>query len=241
MKRTVVKIISLILLLTYAVIGFAGCESAVNEVLFVKSSADYEFTDGSAIQGNAGQLVESDVKIINECLKKEYPDKEIDVVPVYSTDANIFMNDEIIRIYAIDPMYASSLGLEEMADGTAYFAAEQSDKIELEISVITEIEENGIICGDVAHKTLNAQSGIAENSLLSVLKDKYFVSGMLEETVCFVTTNTFAEIAELACVAENPGKSGSVFNVTEIIGICIYAEDSKAVGEYLTELKYFVK
>lgn len=64
---------------------------------------------------------------------------------------------------------------------------------------------------------------------------------MAEDAVCFVTTNTLAEIAELACVVENPEKAGSIYNVTEIIGICVCADNTETVSEYLSGLGYVVK
>ncbi len=240
MKKIIKKSIALVLAFA-AILCFAGCNSFGQNVIFVKNSTDFELADEPSILFGAGQLIESDVEKINEGLNAEYPDEEISVVPVYGTDAQISMNDEIIRIYAIDPSHASFLGLEEMTNGTAYFADEQSSEIELKICVITEIEENGIVSGDLAYMTLDAQAGVSEKGLLSVLKDKCFTPSMLEEPVCFVTTNTFSEITALANGVENLDEAGSIFSVTKIIGICVYAENSKAVSEYLTELKYSVK
>ena len=165
MKKLVKSSIALILALS-ALLCFAGCNTFVSKTIFISRSTNFELPDEPGILLNAGQLTESDAKRISESLKTEYPDEEIGVVPVYTTDTTIFMNGEILHIYAIDPNHASFLGLEEMADGTAYFETEQSGEIELEINVITEIEENGITCGDIAYKTLNSQSGVTKKSLL---------------------------------------------------------------------------
>lgn len=237
MKKIIRKSIALVLAFA-SVLCLAGCVNSDKEAIFVKRSTDFELSDEPQIIFDAGQLTVSDAEKISEGLKVEYPDEEISVVTVYGTDANIFMNGEIIHVYAIDPGMASFLGLEEMADGTAYFTQEQSGEIELEISVITEVTENGITGGDIAYMTLNAQTGADEKALLSVLKDKYFTPSMLEEAVCFVTANTINEIAALANGVETAEESESAFSAVEIIGICVYAENSKAVSEYLVEQKY---
>lgn len=241
MKKKIQKSIAIILVLA-AVLCFAGCNGTVgNNAIFIRQSTDYEFPDEPAgIMMNPGQLVYADIANVNEGLKEDFSEEDFSVVPIYCNGANVFANDEIIFIYGVDPSHASHLGLEEMEDGTAYFATEQSGELELEISVLTEETPEGCTFGDIAYKTLNAQTGVSEKGLLKVLEDEYFMPGMLEEQICFVTTDTFLDIAsaslgvEVNTLEEAENASG----IIEMIGMYVCTENTEEVRECLTKLRY---
>lgn len=241
MKKFIRKSIAAVLVIA-AVLCFAGCNGAVgNDAIFIRSSINYELPDEPAgIIMDAGRLDYSDIAKVSDELKEEFPEEEISVVPVYSNDANVFSNDEVIFIYGVDPSHASHLGLEEMADGTAYFATEQSGKIDLEISVLTEETPDGCTFGDLAYMTLDAQTGVSEKGLLKVMQDECFTPGMLEFEVCFVTTNTYLEIASASLGAElkTLEEAEKFSGIINLLGMYVCAENSEEVRACLTELNY---
>lgn len=234
------KTLSLILLLMLAVC-LTSCTSAVNNAVFISRSTNFEIPDESAgIMINPGKLVYADVENISQELGAEYPEEDISVVPVYNNEANKFVNDEIIHIYGVDPEFAAHLGLEEMKNGIAYFSTEQSGEVELEICVLTEETPDGLTFGETAYMTLSAHDGVSEKGLLKKLRDEYFMPGMLEDQICFVTTETFLEITSLA-LGEDVNtfeEAEKASGIVEMIGIYICAENTEEIKSCLAELRY---
>ncbi len=225
--KNVKKLIALILALTLT-LCFAGCNGANGGTIFVSGS-------------QFGELTEIDAENIAVSLRDEFPDEEISAVEVFVSNTNIMFNGKIIHVFGIRPEYASFLGLEKMEDGAAYFANNpEFNSIELEISVVTEVTEDGITCGDMANMVLNKATGVDAEMLLSVLSKNYFTPSTETDQVCFVTTNTFEKLVDLS-VAPGLEYDEAMYSAEKIAGIIVYCKSVNKAEKLLKEFRFFVK
>ncbi len=239
MKKIIKKSIALILVVI-TILSLAACGGASSS-LFIRTKVTSQNDSEEPVAILDGSLLKTyDANMIAESLKEKFPDEEIGVVPVYSCE-NIFMNGEIVHIIAIDSADSKYIGLDEMDKDTAYFAAEHGEKIELDISVITEENEDGIESAEMKKMPLEAKTGVSEKMLLKTLKEDYLTPSTVDDTICFVTTETFVEICsvivaeELSTIEQAEDASRSI----ELKGIYISADNSKDVEEYINSLNYY--
>ncbi len=240
MKKIIKKSIALVLAIT-AILCLAGCTGAGQKSVFVSRSLA-EPAEDVAIQFDAGMLTAADAEKITADLKAEFSEEDITVVPVY-TCMNISMNGETIHIFGIDSNHAPFIGLEGMVDGTVYFAEDKGDSAKLDIGVITNETDEGIESAELDEMLLDAQAGVSEKMLYKTIKDKYFTPSMSEETVCFVATKTFLKIcsALLAKDVVTLEEADSASDAVRMVGVEIYADNTKAVSDYLSENNYVVE
>ncbi len=239
MKKIIKKSIALILAVI-TVLSLAAC-GAANSSLFIRTKVTSQnSSDEPVVILDGSQLKTDDANVIAESLNEKFPDEEIGVVPVYSCE-NIFINGEVVHIIAIDSADAKYIGLEEMNKDTAYFATEQGEKIELDISVITEETEDGIESAEMKKMALDAKTGVSEEMLLKTLKEDFLTPGTVDDTICFATTETFVEICsvivakDISTIEQAEDASRSI----ELKGIYISADNSKDVEKYLNSLNYY--
>ncbi len=96
---------------------------------------------------------------------------------------------ESVTLYGIDPTLAEVIGVEAMQDGVAYGLDLGSEEREIQIPILSEVDESGVVSTDVA------TTHIAFSSEVDPVRFDYLTSGApgLEG---YVTTDTYWSIAE---------------------------------------------
>ncbi|MBQ2774705.1 MAG: hypothetical protein IJF40_02285 [Clostridia bacterium] len=183
-------------------------ENMENRIVYV----DYSFKDNDIRALNS-----SDIDRIKQILSEKYSDKNIGVIPVYSSCSGITLNNQHVNLFAIDEENCAFLGLSEMQDNTAYFLNEKTDEAELGISV-TQIVDNGFVSDRLEYLTLKAKDGVLDKSLVSVIQKENMTPSMLEEPICFVNMNTFYDITSILLDTEISGVA-DLDNYNELVAL----------------------
>ncbi|MCL2512977.1 MAG: hypothetical protein FWF08_03665 [Oscillospiraceae bacterium] len=169
-------------------------------------------------------LNESDIGMIEKFIDEEFAKKGFLCVPVY-TCMGLGFNGGGLNLFAIDRNNGILAGLEkELEDNTVYFTEGQDETAEIDISVITFMDENGFVSDRLEHIRLNAEAGVsAETPVISGQ-----MQGMMPNPACFVNMETFGEIIAVLASDIGEGKSREA-GLIRIEGIYLFAEDAKFV------------
>lgn len=194
------------------------------------------YVDFSFEKDNPRTVNSEDTKSINQIISQKYPGRNINVIPVYSFCSGIYLNNEHVNLFAIPKEYCSFLGLNKMVDNTAYFYNEEISQADFEICV-TKIVDGGFVSDKLESLTFEAENGVSEKSLVSIIEKENMTPSMREDPICFVTMDSFYKIASI--MLETEIKSETELDGNELVtleGIYICSDSLSYVGSISSSL-----
>ncbi len=177
------------------------------------------------VESDGPRIVDStDAETIKQIISQKYPAQSMEVIHVYGVNGGLFLNGRPVNIFAIPKEYSSFVGLDKMEDDTVYFNNEEYNQIEFQISV-TKIVDGGFVSDKLEKMTFKAEKGISDKSLIATIKRENMTPSALEDPMCFVTMDTFYNIASVLVESEiNSDKDLDKYKgviSTEGIYICV--------------------
>ncbi|MDR1927144.1 MAG: hypothetical protein LBQ33_00720 [Oscillospiraceae bacterium] len=182
----------------------------------------------------------TDVSELTRILDKEFPSTKTTVIPVYRPNTGFTVDESPINLFAVERSHSFLVDLDDMLDNTAYSISQQPKTIGLEISVITEITDNGFVSGVLERVILNTELGASRNT--PILSTQNFFPSMLEYPTFFVNMDTFHEIASIFLNREIVSMQDATDSgLISLQGIFVYVDDLRlvsAVASFLMEQDY---
>jgi len=171
----------------------------------------------------------TDVFEVTKILEKEFPNTKITVVPVYTTNTGITANGGQLNFFAIESEHSFIVDLDEMLDNTAYFTRPQPNTIAIEISVLTEITDNGFVSGALKRMILDTEIGATGNT--PILSTQNIFPSMLAYPTFFVNMNTFNEIAAIFLNRKIENiQDAAASGLISLHGIFVYVDELRMVS-----------
>jgi hypothetical protein len=183
----------------------------------------------------------ADIDDIAHALNEEFPNAKMTVIPVYSTNTGLTVDGAPVNLFALEASHCFLLGLDEMLDNTAYSVRQQPKTIGLEINVLTETTEYGIVFGALERMLLNTSTGVSAKT--PVLTSPNIFPSMLENATIFINTNTFRSIVS-TLLNTDVANLHDVMDRNDLVrmeGLFVYVDDLRLVSQvstFLTEQDY---
>lgn len=198
--------------------------------------------DASYEDSSLHAISPEDIAKIKFLLSSNLPNCKADVIPVY-TCSGLNMNGTSINLFAIDSTQCYLTGLNNMVDNTAYFIKQQPSSMTIEISVITELNEEGFQSGKLERINLRTDKGVSKNTPLLTIQNQYLLPSISEIPTCFVNLNTFNNIVStlLDQKVENINETITGNELVRVTGIFVCVDDLHLisnVSSLLTENNY---
>ncbi len=234
MKKIIKKSIALILALV-AVFSLAACNNAKQDE--AENPTDI-FVSTYIGTNSSGELTPVDAEKIDGTFIGENDA----VIPVYTCD-NIMINGSVVHVFAIDPSDSTFIGVDSMENGTAYFTEKQDDEVVFDISVVTAETEMGVESDKLDKFTVKTADAEKDSKLVETIKAKYFMPSMQDETLCFVTTDTYLDICSALLGKEITALDVAVTSsmAVNMAGICVYTDNIDTATQTLSEMNYIAK
>lgn len=183
-----------------------------------------------------------DIAKLKSIISSNLPNCKADVIPVY-TCSGLSMNGMPINLFAIDSTQSYLTGLNDMVDNTAYFVKQQAKTLAIEISVITELNEEGVQSGKLERIIIQTDKGVSKNTPILTIQNQYLLPSISESPTCFVNLNTFCNIVStlLDQNVEDINETITGNELVRITGIYVCVDDFHLisnVSSLLTENNY---
>jgi len=177
-----------------------------------------------------------DVYEISQALINEFPNREITIIPVYTTNTGLTMNGAQINFFAVEQSHSFIADIDNMLDHWAYSIRQQPNPLALEISVLTEITDGGYVSGALERVLLNSATGVSSNT--PVLNTPNIFPSMLEYPTIFVNMNTFREIVAVLLNTETDNLDDVMDNnaLVRLSSIFVFVDDLRLVNSVSTFL-----
>ena len=178
----------------------------------------------------------ADAEEITRSLQTQFPDEDITVIPVYAATTGFTLDEGFVNLFGIAPQHAFVLGLEDMRDNTAYSIGAQLETVELNISVITEVTQDGagLISGELERAALSAHAGVAEDAV--ELIEHMTLPAQSENPTFFVNTRTFYQLVSVLLGREVYSAADDTHGIVQQRGLFVYVDDLNLAGAVRTFL-----